>query len=329
MSTKSTRSSGTQHNQRGVTQGNTLVDPKSGLPITVITDNTGAKRLAVDAQVTATVGSVDVNLVGTGTDGDNIFVVDNATGNKLKVNSNGSLDVNAEIDAAGGDNIAIHDSNGHELKINSDGSINVNGGGGGGTSSTMSVVDAISATNHNIQTAAYSATSDITQDYILDHIQFNFSTRQARDIVVTAADGTKLWEATADTSLNIVLEDIDKAFNENENFTITVSQTGSACLMTVLATILQGNPMPLGAVTQVEAIAGDNIAIGNTWKKIVDQPNSTTTYIGIAAPGSSTGSSVWQIKRILVSGTQTFIEFSGGNLDFNKKWDDRATLSYN
>ena len=33
MSTKSNRSSGTQHNKKGVTQGNTLIGAHSGLPI--------------------------------------------------------------------------------------------------------------------------------------------------------------------------------------------------------------------------------------------------------------------------------------------------------
>ena len=125
MSTKSNRSSGTQHNQRGVVQGNTLVDPKTGFPVTVILDGDGKYRLCVDAQVTATVGDIDVNLNGLGLTGDNVYLVDNATGYKFKINSDGSIDSNVEIDAADGDNIAIADFvTGIKLKINSDGSIN-------------------------------------------------------------------------------------------------------------------------------------------------------------------------------------------------------------
>jgi len=36
-----------------------------------------------------------------------------------------NADININLDAAAGDNVAIHDSNGDELQINSDGSINV------------------------------------------------------------------------------------------------------------------------------------------------------------------------------------------------------------
>jgi hypothetical protein len=174
MSTKSNRSSGTQHTQRGVNQGNVLVDPVSGLPITVITDEEGKKRLAVDANVTATIGDINLDLNGVGPTGDTVAIVDNITGNKQKIEADGSINVNMESDA---------------------------------------------------------------QD-------------------------------------------------------------------------------------------GDNIAIGNTWKKAIDQPDANTTYIGLANPGTLTSSSNWQIKRITTSGTQTFIEFAGSDLSFTKKWDDRASLSY-
>jgi ABC-type transporter Mla subunit MlaD len=109
MSTNSNRSSGTQHNKKGVTQGVTLVDPKTGFPVEVIQDSDGKYRLAVDAKITAQIGDVNVHLSGTGTDGDNLYLVDNATGNKLKINSDGTIDVNTIISASSGDNIAISD----------------------------------------------------------------------------------------------------------------------------------------------------------------------------------------------------------------------------
>lgn len=124
MSTKSNRSSGTQHNQRGVAQGMTLVDPKTGLPVTVVLGNDGKYRLAVDAQITANIGNVNVDLDGVGPSGDNVYLVDNITGNKFKINADGSIDTNVELDALDGDNVAIKDSNGDELDINNDGSIN-------------------------------------------------------------------------------------------------------------------------------------------------------------------------------------------------------------
>lgn len=127
MSTKSNRSSGTQHNQRGVAQGVTLVDPKTGLPVAVVLGADGKYRLAVDANVTANISGVDVSLDGVGVGGDNVYLVDNVTSNKFKINADGSIDTNVELDAADGDNVAIADpTTGNKLKIESDGSINAN-----------------------------------------------------------------------------------------------------------------------------------------------------------------------------------------------------------
>jgi len=128
MSTKSKRSSGTQHNSRGITQGTTLVGSPSGLPIDEVVDGAGIRRLAVDANITAQNITVAVALDGVDPNGDSVHLVDATSGNKMKVNLDGSLDVNTEVDAADGDNIAIADfSTGAKLKVNADGSINVNG----------------------------------------------------------------------------------------------------------------------------------------------------------------------------------------------------------
>jgi hypothetical protein len=102
MSTKSNRSSGTQHNQRGVTQGNTLVDPVTGLPVAVITDSNGVKRLAVDANFVAQNVQANVNL---DSDEDEVAVEDPDTGAHIRVELDGSINANVEIDAADGDNV--------------------------------------------------------------------------------------------------------------------------------------------------------------------------------------------------------------------------------
>lgn len=121
MATKSTRSSGTQHNARGVTQGTTLVGPGSGLPIDEIVDSAGKRRLAVDANFTAQTVQATVEL-DPGEDG--VYIGDPDTGFTLQIEADGSINANVEVDAADGDNIAIHDSQGDELAINTDGSIN-------------------------------------------------------------------------------------------------------------------------------------------------------------------------------------------------------------
>lgn len=124
MSTKSTRSSGTQFNARGVTQGTTLVGQKSGLPIDEVVDTNGVRRLAVDAALTLDSITVDTRELRPNTD--QVGIGDPQSGNTLEINADGSINTNVQIDAADGDNIAIHDSSGNELNINPDGSINVN-----------------------------------------------------------------------------------------------------------------------------------------------------------------------------------------------------------
>lgn len=78
----------------------------------------------------------------------------------------------------------------------------------------------------------------------------------------------------------------------------------------------------------LDAATGDNVAIGNTWKKLIDQPTATVTYIGLANPGTLAGAATWQIKRINVVGSLTAIEFADGNLNFDNVWNNRAILSY-
>lgn len=123
MGTKGTRSSGTQYNPKGATQGNTLVDPKTGKPVDVITDGFGVRRLAVDT--TVTIGDITVDTRALDATTDDVAIRDPVTDYALKINADGSIDSNVAIDSAGGDNIAIKDSGGDELNINPDGSINI------------------------------------------------------------------------------------------------------------------------------------------------------------------------------------------------------------
>jgi hypothetical protein len=72
-----------------------VVVDKYGRKIDTIEDSNGNVRLAVDGQFTAEVDvSVDVDTNGVGPDADTIAIVDNITGTPIKVNDNGSIDVN-------------------------------------------------------------------------------------------------------------------------------------------------------------------------------------------------------------------------------------------
>lgn len=108
MATKSNRSSGSQHNAKGVTQGVTVVGPQSGLPIAEIVDSNGIRRIAVDGNFTAQNVQATVELAF---EEDSVAIGDADTGNRLRIENDGSVNANVEVDAADGDNIAISDGN--------------------------------------------------------------------------------------------------------------------------------------------------------------------------------------------------------------------------
>ncbi len=60
----------------------------------------------------------------------------------------------------------------------------------------------------------------------------------------------------------------------------------------------------------------------------VDEVDTQTTYVGYAAPNSTTAVPVWRILKIIVSGSLTTILFADGNNKFDNIWDNRASLSY-
>lgn len=122
MSTVSNRSAGTQKTKRGIAQGNVILDPISGLPVDVIEDSLGKKRLAVDANFTAQNVDAQVELDFTE---DSVEIGDSVSGNTISIEADGSINANVKVDAADGDNIAISDGT-DTLAVNPDGSINVN-----------------------------------------------------------------------------------------------------------------------------------------------------------------------------------------------------------
>lgn len=64
-------------------------------------------RLRVDASVTASIGDIVINA-----EESDIALKDRITDNMLRIESDGSINVNVNIDAAGGDNIALSNEDG-------------------------------------------------------------------------------------------------------------------------------------------------------------------------------------------------------------------------
>lgn len=60
----------------------------------------------------------------------------------------------------------------------------------------------------------------------------------------------------------------------------------------------------------------------------IDEVDANNTYIGESASGSLPSVSVWLIKKVVVTGVITTINFADSDPSFNKKWDDRALYIY-
>jgi hypothetical protein len=190
MATKSTRSSGTQINARGITQGNTLVGAHSGLPIDEVVDSGGVRRLAVDAtiKIDTVQVAVDLDVV---TDG--VHIGDLNTGYTLTVEPDGSINVNSEIDAADGDNIAISDGT-NTLAINPDGSINVVTTIGGLTSPTITNITATLANTEYSYAFPVNTKKFSLQTRGMAKIQLAFIASQTNINYLTISPGVRYGE---------------------------------------------------------------------------------------------------------------------------------------
>jgi hypothetical protein len=61
--------------------------------------------------------------------------------------------------------------------------------------------------------------------------------------------------------------------------------------------------------------------------QLIDEADSTTTYICEAVPGTATSAAAWRVQRVSVSGTVTTIRYAGTGA-FNQVADNRASLTY-
>lgn len=61
---------------------------------------------------------------------------------------------------------------------------------------------------------------------------------------------------------------------------------------------------------------------------LIDEVDANTLYVGKASIGASTGDSVWQIRKVSISGTLTTSAFAGGTDNYDQEWDNRVSLTY-
>ena len=110
----------------------------------------------------------------------------------------------------------------------------------------MAVTNALDFVAYDINAGAFSEATDLSNDFILDIVYFNFTSASARNIVITTEDGTQLYSDAGNTDTHLVLRNYDMGFNGGENITVDVSQAGAACLMDCILRVRSGTNTLLG-----------------------------------------------------------------------------------
>lgn len=155
----------------------------------------------------------------------------------------------------------------------------------------LTVTNAIDSTAFDLQASAFSETSSITNDYILNSIKLNFSTTESKTITVTGPDGTKIYEDT-NTNQSVSLGDINIAFNASENFTVDVTQFSSAGTMDCVAVITEGSASLGGDPSVTIASVNDTFVISEDTNFVTgDSPASFDVNTALGRNG--TQFSVW------------------------------------
>lgn len=127
----------------------------------------------------------------------------------------------------------------------------------------MAVSNSIYKTAYDLNATAFSEGTAVSDDFIFDSIELNFSTTEAKTITITSADGTILWGGAVDqtaanrgylsTAKNIYLE-FNRGFTGGDNITVAVTQLSS--------------PGTMDCVLKTRS--GSNTLVGNPAVKWVD-----------------------------------------------------------
>ena len=107
---------------------------------------------------------------------------------------------------------------------------------------------------------------------------------------------------------------------------------------TVLGFDTVENPLAFEVAPQetIEFVVA-NLAVGPSPEDVMppvyatrtDFASTTIAYVGEAIPGTLDSSASWRIKRLTLGLDDDVVtEWAGGNANFDKVWNDRASLSY-
>lgn len=131
---------------------------------------------------------------------------------------------------------------------------------------SMIITNALNFLAFDLNAAAFSKTTDVSNDFVLDSVLLNFSTTESKTITITGADGTILLGGTLDTSSknklrNTTVQNFNlgfgTGFDGGDNITVAVTQFSSAGTMDCILKVRQGDATGLTGAPVLGA--GDEI----------------------------------------------------------------------
>ena len=150
----------------------------------------------------------------------------------------------------------------------------------------LSIETNLAVDGYNINAGIYSASVTFTNDALLAALELRFSTTASRNISVSIDGVTILFSETANTSLLLELDFEDYAIDTGTIVTLTISQTGAACLADITLTSKVSTP-----------VSGVNPILG-----------SGTSHIGSISIDSNNSGSTDAFGRLRISNPQSLFE---------------------
>lgn len=200
----------------------------------------------------------------------------------------------------------------------------------------VTITNAIEESAYDLNAAAFNETTNINNDFILDNIEFNFSTTESKTITITSSNGTTIWQET-NTFQSIYLSNMNIGCNGSDNITISVTQFSSPGTMDCILRIRQGSESLYGdpilgagsnIIGKVNIVDNSGNDVNKPLIQYIEDAGGSITYIGEAQQGSATSDSAWRIKKVDESGSPTTITLSANYSSFGDIWDNRAAGSY-
>jgi hypothetical protein len=110
----------------------------------------------------------------------------------------------------------------------------------------MAITNAIDSTAYDLNAAAFNEVTNITNDYELDSVEFNFTTLEEKTITIHSADGTLILNETTTDADFVWQPSSELGFNGGDNLTVKVSQFSSPGTMNCVLKVKSGTNTLLG-----------------------------------------------------------------------------------